>query len=409
MMSISTSEIKLINGHYKLFVNGKPFYLKGAGLEFGSIKQLADHGANSFRTWRTNNGQKSGKEILDEAHQYGLKVMMGIEVARERHGFDYNDSLAVQEQLYRIRDEVLELKDHPALIIWGIGNELNLSSNDINVWNAVNEISKMIHEVDAHHLTTTSLAGISPNLIAVIKSRASDLDFLSFQMYAEIDALPKLIDHSGWDGPFAFTEWGATGYWEVKKTTWGAPIEETSTQKAAHYLNRYLQSIALQENQCLGSFVFLWGQKQERTSTWFGMFTPDDRKTECVDVMHYLWNKEWPQNRCPKVAAFELNNQSANESVTLEANQFCSAKVQIKAMTQTKLTFYWEVREESKSTKEGGDKEEIPELVFVKWQKDLREEAQFYAPEKSGAYRLFVQIEDPNAGVAHANIPFYVS
>jgi len=52
-------------------------------------------------------------------------VTMGIEVERERHGFDYDNAEEVNKQLERIRKEVLELKDHPALMIWAIGNELN--------------------------------------------------------------------------------------------------------------------------------------------------------------------------------------------------------------------------------------------------------------------------------------------
>ncbi|MFB0946744.1 MAG: hypothetical protein QMB24_11460, partial [Spirosomataceae bacterium] len=82
-------------GHYRLFVDGEEFFIEGAGLEFGDVAALAAHGANSFRTWRTENGEKSGKEVLDEAYRNGLMVFMGIEVGSERHGFHYDDSLQV--------------------------------------------------------------------------------------------------------------------------------------------------------------------------------------------------------------------------------------------------------------------------------------------------------------------------
>ena len=154
-------ELKNNNGQFQIYVNNEPFYIKGAGLEFGNIASVAKHGGNSFRTWRTENGQQSGKEVLDEALKNGLMVTMGIEVARERHGFDYNDAVAVKEQLDRIKEEVIALKDHPALFIWAIGNELNLRATNPKVWDAVNDISKMIHQVDPNHLTTTTLAGIS--------------------------------------------------------------------------------------------------------------------------------------------------------------------------------------------------------------------------------------------------------
>jgi beta-galactosidase/beta-glucuronidase len=111
------------------------------------------------------------KRCWDEAHQYGLKVMMGIDIARERHGFDYNDPVAVQKQLEDVQTAGIALKDHPALIIWGIGNELNLLATNPKVWDAVNDISKMIHEIDPNHLTTTSLAWYVINSWWTISSR----------------------------------------------------------------------------------------------------------------------------------------------------------------------------------------------------------------------------------------------
>ena len=72
------------NGKYTLLVNNEPFYIKGAGLSYGDISKLAKNNANSFRTWTTNNGVKSGKEVLDEAYENGLMVAMGINLAKER-------------------------------------------------------------------------------------------------------------------------------------------------------------------------------------------------------------------------------------------------------------------------------------------------------------------------------------
>ena len=281
-------ELKNNNGQFQLYVNNEPFYIKGAGLEFGSIASVAKHGGNSFRTWRTENGEQSGKEVLDEALKNGMMVTMGIEVARERHGFDYNDEVAVKKQFERIKKEVIALKDHPALFIWAIGNELNLRATNPKVWDAVNDISKMIHEVDPNHLTTTTLAGISQSEIDLIKERCTDLDLLSVQLYAKILELPQQIKEFGWEGPYMVTEWGATGHWEVPKTSWGAPIEENSTLKAANYLKRYKAAIEADSLKCVGSYVFLWGQKQERTPTWYGVILEDGKETESVDVMHYL-------------------------------------------------------------------------------------------------------------------------
>ncbi|MGZ0015773.1 glycoside hydrolase family 2 TIM barrel-domain containing protein [Yeosuana sp. AK3] len=400
-------EVTQINGKYQLLVNEKPFYIKGAGLEFGKISSLAEHHGNSFRTWRTNNGKQTGKEVLDAALKNNLMVTMGIDVARERHGFDYNDEKAVKAQYERIKKEVLELKDHPALLIWAIGNELNLRATNPKVWNAVNDISRMIHEIDPNHPTTTTLAGMSQQEIQYIKERCPDIDILSVQLYGSIVKLPKLLKDFGWKGPYIVTEWGATGHWEVPKTSWNAPIEENSTVKAANYLKRYQIAIESDTTQCLGSYVFLWGQKQERTPTWYGLFLEDGKETESVDVMHYLWNKEWPINRTPQIRSFYINDKTSYDSVKINTESTVTAEVTVTDFENDAIEYQWEVLRESTDLKDGGDKEERPETIKLKTTTNQNGVLEFQAPQP-GHYRLFVYASDGNNQAATANIPFMV-
>ncbi|MDP3357725.1 MAG: glycoside hydrolase family 2 TIM barrel-domain containing protein [Lutibacter sp.] len=395
------------DGKFQLFVDGKPFYIKGAGLEFGDIASVAKHNGNSFRTWRTENGQKSGKEILDEAQKNGLMVTMGIEVERERHGFDYNDSIAVKKQLERIKGEVMALKDHPALLIWGIGNELNLHYSNPKVWDAVNDISKMIHEVDPNHLTTTMLAGISEKEIALIKERCSDIDILSVQMYGNLPNLPKLIREFGWEGAYMVTEWGATGHWEVPTTAWKAPIEENSTLKAANYLKRYKGGIEADSLQCIGSYVFLWGNKQERTPTWYGVYLEDGKETESVDVMHFIWNGKWPENRTPQITSYTINGKTAYENVMMETGKQYTASLKISDIENDPINYSWEILPESTVLADGGDHEERPKSVAIVIVSQKAGELVFKAPA-AGNYRLFVYADDGHLHAATANIPFMV-
>ncbi len=401
-------ELKNTNGKFELLVNNTPFYIKGAGLEFGNIAALAKHNGNSFRTWRTENGQKTGREVLDEAQKNGLMVTMGIEVARERHGFDYNDTIAVKEQFERIKKEVVGLKDHPALLIWAIGNELNLRYTNPKVWDAVNDISKMIHEIDKNHLTTTTLAGISKNEIAQINERCSDLDLLSIQMYGNLPDLPKLIREYGWEGAYMVTEWGATGHWEVPKTEWGAPIEENSTLKAANYLKRYKGGIEADSLQCIGSYVFLWGNKQERTPTWYGIYLENGKETESVDVMHFIWNGTWPENRAPQIEAYTLDGKKAYESVTLEAGKSYLASLKVTDTENDAINYSWEILPESVVLQDGGDVEKQPESLAFETVNQNNGDLTFITPV-SGVYRLFVYANDGNGHAATANIPFKVN
>jgi hypothetical protein len=394
------------NGNYQLYVNHKPFYIKGAGMETGSQEELAAHGGNSFRTWGTDDWRTS--KLLDRALTNGLYVTLGLAVGRERQGFDYNDHTAVAHQLERVKREVLKYRNHPALIIWAIGNELNLNAKNPKVWDAVNDISKMIHQVDPNHLTTTPLAGFDQEVVQQVKNRAPDLDLISFQMYADIVNLPNYLRESGWTGPYMVTEWGATGHWEVRKTAWGAPIEDNSTTKADAYKKRFETVIGADRKQCVGSYVFLWGHKQERTPTWYGMFLESGEATPAVDVMQYLWTGTWPAIRSPQLEGAWLDGKTAYQNIHLNSGQNYPAKVQVVDYNGNALTFAWNVMKESTDLKTGGDSETKPGSL-----PDLVQAAQggqitLQAPVKPGAYRLFAYVFDGHGHAAHVNIPFYV-
>ena len=396
------------DGRYMLLRGGEPYPIKGAGLEFGDPEALAAHGGNSFRTWRTDNGVDTGQQVLDRAHRLGLTVSMCIEIGRERHGFDYDDEAAVAGQLEYARGEVLKYKDHPALLTWIIGNEPNLFATNNKVFDAVNDISKMIHELDGKHPTTTALAGFGKELAELIETRAADLDFVSIQMYGDVVNLPRYLAEIGWQGPYMVTEWGAIGHWEVGKTAWDAPVEQNSSAKADNYLKSHEIAIASDPTRLIGSYVFLWGQKQERTPTWYGMFLEDGTETETVDVMHYIWNGAWPANRSPRVGDIALDGKTAHQSVVLAAGQRYDASIEASDPEGDPLGYRWEVMRESEATETGGDKEQIPESI-----KDLvapgpAGSVALTAPGEPGKYRLFVYVTDGKGHAGHANIPFMV-
>ncbi|HSY19909.1 MAG TPA: glycoside hydrolase family 2 TIM barrel-domain containing protein [Candidatus Acidoferrales bacterium] len=399
-------EILQTNGGYQLYVDHNPFYIKGAGLESGSQEALVEHGGNSFRTWGTDD--KRTPQLLDRALTNHLYVTLGLRVGLERQGFDYNDTAAVARQLERIKQEVLKYKDHPAVIIWAIGNELNLNAKNPKVWDAVNDISRMIHQIDPNHLTTTPLSGFNREVVQAVKKRAPDLDLISFQMYADIVNLPHYLHESDWNGPYMITEWGATGHWEVKKTGWGAPIENDSTTKANSYQKRFETVIGADRSQCLGSYVFLWGHKQERTPTWYGMFLDSGEVTSAVDVMQYLWTGTWPDVRCPQLGGAWLNGKTAYQNIHLKSGQSYPAKIRALDGKNTPLTFVWDVTAESTDLKTGGDFEARPESLPGLIEDAAGGEITLRAPAKPGAYRLYAYVLDGKGHAAHVNIPFYV-
>lgn len=396
--------VKKEGAGYQLMRDGKPYYIKGAG-GTGYMSRIAAYGGNSVRTWDT----KNGKQILDSAQKYGLTVLMGLPVAAERHGFNYDDPAAVKKQFEKVRAEVLKFKDHPALLAWGIGNELNLSYKNLKVWDAVNEIAEMIHKEDPNHPASTVLAGINKKEVDYIKANAKAVDILSINTYAGLTELPQQIAKLGWEGPYMVTEWGPTGHWEGLETSWKAPIEESSSEKAAVYKRKYLYGIANDQDKCLGSYVFLWGQKQERTPTWYGVFTEKGEESEVVDVMQFLWSGRYPANKAPHIYAFQLDGQMALNSVHLKAGGSYEAVVDAIDPDNDQLTYRFEMLPEATKVGEGGDYEERPAAVSAGLKPLENGKVQLTAPAGKGAYRLFVYVTDGHNNVGTANIPFYVN
>src|SRR5690606_12767205 len=107
-------------------------------------------------------------------------------------------------------------------------------------------------------------------------------------------------------GAYAVTEWGPTGHWQIARTDWDVPIEQTSTEKASAYRDRYTAGVLGAPQQSLGSYAFLWGQKQETTPTWYGMFLESGEATEVVDSRQCLWTGEWPETRAPSIRSFKI-------------------------------------------------------------------------------------------------------
>ena len=390
---------------YRLLRGGVPYEVRGVGVQRDALASAAAHGANSVRTWTTDTPEMSAAELLDRAHALGMTVALCLPMTSERSGFDYDDERAVQEQFERLRAEVLKHRDHPALLFWIIGNELNHSSTNPKVYDAVGEVAGMIDELDPHHPATTALAGFHPAVIAEIRARAPQLDFLSFQVYGSLFALPERLEAAGFDAPFMVTEWGTIGHWEVEKTPWGAPVEMTSSEKADVYRRGHRDVLANLESQLIGSYVFLWGQKQERTPTWFGLLTEHGEETESVDVLSYFWTGKWPPNRSPQLLSLQLDGKTARDSVRLTTGARAVARVAAVDPDGDSLVYRWELKPESTATQDGGDFE--PSLDSLDGSiNDPNAAGTSIAVPSPGAYRLFVYVMDGQGHSAHANLPF---
>ncbi len=394
------------NSAYRLLVDGSPYFCKGAvGSDY--LDKLSRYGGNSIRTG-------TNRPTLDKAQQFGLTALVNLPVRAERDGMNYDDAGAVRRQHEAVLAQVRHLKEHPAVLMWALGNELDFIQANVKetynhrVWKAVDALACEIHRIDPNHPVMTVIGSIDRDKIKVLLTECPNLDLLGINEYGDLNKIPGWLRQYGWQKPYAVTEWGPTGFWQVRKSHWKAPIEETSSQKADKYRDRYAGTIAADTDRCVGSYVFLWRQHQERTHTWFGMFDKNGLETEAVDVMHHAWTGRWPTNRSPRLDSVKIGHKTAFEGVYLQATRTYEATVWASDPEADSLRYKWEVLPEGTNFPYGGNGESplpaLPGLIDQPAQRRVS----FRAPMDTGAYRLFVYAYDDHGHWATANIPFFV-
>lgn len=398
----SKVEYRKENGKWLLYKDGAPYFIKGAvGWDF--LDELKAAGGNSLRT---------SPKLLDEAHRFGFSVLVNLPMGAERSGFDYNDSAAVKAQFDRVKKIVEENKGHPAVLMWAIGNELDHIPGDLDynlkMWDAVNEVAGMIKQIDPHHPVMTVIGYGKLEKLNDIKERCPNLDLLGINAYAAVLKVPEWLRQYGWDKPYAVTEWGPSGWWEVPRTHTGVVIEESSSEKARVYRDRY-EKVILGDPLCIGSYVFLWtSNRQERTHTWFNMFH-NNLKTETVETMQYMWTGSWPENRAPRVKTLKISGKEATDNVTLKPGDVATAEIDAADPDNDRLRYEWELLPEPiKFGAYAGQGEKKPQPVegFVRKQK--KNTLRFVVPSEKGRdYRLFVYVYDDKGNIGVVNIPFH--
>jgi hypothetical protein len=388
-----------------LLRNGQPFYVRGA-VGGRSLDLLRQCGANSVRI-------RAREASLDEAHEHGLTAMVGLPVQGQRHGLDWDNARQVAQQKESVLRIVSELKDHPAVMFWAIGNELDHIPSgpryNPHIWERLNDLARAIKQIDPHHPVLTVVgSGRFETKIQEINQQCPDLDLIGINTYGDIAKVTRLT-RQYWNKPYVVAEWGPTGHWQVPRTQWKVPIEQASSQKAASIWDRYTNVIQADRENCLGSFVFYWSEKQETTHTWYGLFR-DGMKTESIDVMKYLWSGSWPANRAPCVIGLDIANCPEPAKAYLEPDTTYQARLYCHDYEYDSLEITWDVRPEVKIPKNsyagGLEKrvEPIPGLIVA----EQGASVSFRTPAERGPYRLFVQVTDSQGNAGYANFPFYV-
>jgi hypothetical protein len=384
--AIKTELVKTDAG-WELRRGGKPFIIKGVGGDF-SKKRLVEIGGNSYRTWGVPR-----KEELDEAQRLGLAVCVGIWLG--------NNPQAIAGALPEVKRVVTQFKDHPAVLVWAIGNEMeNAQPDNPALWQALETLAAAAKAIDPNHPTMTVMAemGKDSSKIAMLHKYCPSIDIAGINSYAGAVAVPERYKKVGGTKPYVITEYGPPGQWESQRTPWRASFELTSTEKGERYRKAWTDGIVAAKGLALGGYAFLWGNKNEATVTWYGMMLPDGENLEPVEALAKEWGKPLA-NRCPKIVSLKVAGEASVAAAAV-------MKVTVEATDPENdlLKYDWVLRGDSRDNRYGGGARAETDALAGAIAKNGGPSVEVKLPA-AGAYRLFVYIRDGKGNAAVGNVP----
>lgn len=318
-LSASETTVKKLNDKWQLYVDGQPFDIKGAtfGMRFtkeniGSyMKDLKSIGVNSIRTWGAG---KETQLLLDSANAYGIKVMVGIWMRHGRPGaegddsFDYlKDKQGMEDMFKDALNTVRTYKNNPAVLLWGVGNEvtLNIATDKEKEAYAkfLERVVQAIKQEDNMHVVSSVSAWTFD--WPWWKKFTPSLDIYGINVYGGgANNIPDEMAKLGVDKPYMICEYGVNGEWEAKPDANGLLVEPGDQQKYDVIAKGYHEWIA-SKSGCLGVYVFNYGNADDFGATWLSMFFNGHYRPAYWATREAYTGKK-PLNNIPQITEFSL-------------------------------------------------------------------------------------------------------
>jgi uncharacterized repeat protein (TIGR01451 family) len=358
-----------INGRH-ILVNGKPFTIKGvgyaptpigkdpdsppygdyftsgySGIYSRDLSLLRGMRANTIRLW----GWKydaDHTDFLDEAYNNGVSpiyVIVSLWLDPSRN----ISNLAVREAIIaEFRQMVAIHKNHPAVLMWAIGNELNASwmfGDREELFSLIDEMAQAAHAEEGanYHPVTTPL--VDTDLIGTIANRdpeVPNLDVWSVQVYRGLSFGTLFTDYAAASNkPLVITEYGIDAYDDRNEDEY----ERIGPSYQAIYAEALWNEIMANSNVCSGGSIMAYSDEW-----WKGKYgQPDADHLNCPDynssfhstcgyatgahpdgyaneewwgIMRTVDNKSGPDIMQPRAVYYTLRSLWTNPNVTKQAD-----------------------------------------------------------------------------------------
>ena len=256
----STGPVKIAGK--QLLVNGAPFMVKGVGYQptpIGTqprnnqdlyqdpglynrdLPLLREMGCNTIRIWKKANSHDFLRACYNQSVN-PIYVIMGFPIEYNNLGNTETRNLIKQEFM----EYVLEYKDEPAVLVWALGNEINMTyAGNMSDWYSLaNELAEIAYQIEGQNYHPVAIVNRDLEHIGEEAFYSTD-DLLThvdiwgmnayrglsyrgfFESYSQISAKPLLI-----------TEYGADSWHSGITPSQGH--EDPDTQ-AEYYLNNWTE------------------------------------------------------------------------------------------------------------------------------------------------------------------------
>jgi len=409
-ISKAQTTLKKEGFEWRLFVDNKPFEIKGVTFGYDNnpakydsyFSELNSLGVNTIRLWASS---ENTPKLLDVAQAHGIKVMLGIWMRHGRPGmedddrFDYLGDTEGMEAMYtNAINKVEQYKNHPAILSWGVANEvyLNIETDEEKVAYSklLERICSQIKKNDPNHPIISVDAWTFG--LDWWQEYVPSIDIYGINIYGgAAKYIAEEIGQRGIDKPYIITEYGVTGEWDIKAMKNGVVFEPTDQNKYDVIVHGYKEWIK-NEEKCLGVYVFHFADGDDFLATWLLTHVNGMKRPQYWAIREAYTGKK-PINMVPKIKKLLLPEEEIKSGTWVPVE----LEVSDKENDKLEVSFYYNQRTGSRRRRN-----QINKLIS---RGNHESGFEIQLPKEHGGIKVYVYVKDSfgNVGIESTSILVY--